>query len=220
MSDMEIIKLVFGIMLSIETIVLFILAYKLSYKYLIQEKRCSSQTKGVVNRYTAASRGDGIFLPVVFYTVNGKEYKVVGPEYKMYKKTTKKSLTSKNAMEFEENDQIFTTKRTVNSVVSVYRNPMRELYPLHSEIDVYYDPNNPKLAYVLRYCNKKWTFYALFISALFVLVMDLLILFVLSLLITVPPYHKPEPLNFLTILLTTTRKIKLTRLLNSPIAVE
>ena len=179
MDEIEIIKLVFGILLSIGTIVLFTLAYKQSYKYFIQEKRCSAKTKGIVKKYTLASRGDGIFLPVVFYTVNGKEYKVVGPEYKRYNIITKKSPFSKNEMEFEEKNQIFTIKRTVNSACGIYRNPMKILYPLYSEIDVYYDPNNPKLAYVLRYCNKKWTFYILFFAAVFTLVADLLILFIL-----------------------------------------
>jgi len=46
MSGIEIIKLVFGIMLSVGSIALFVLAYKLSYKYLVQEKRCSAKVKG------------------------------------------------------------------------------------------------------------------------------------------------------------------------------
>jgi hypothetical protein len=75
MSDIAIIKLVFGIMLSAGSVVLFTLTYKLFYKYLIQESRCTSKTRGTVKKYTAASRGNGVFLPVVFYNVNGKEYK-------------------------------------------------------------------------------------------------------------------------------------------------
>ena len=177
MSEIEIIKLVFGIMLSVGSIVLFVLAYKLSYKYLVQEKRCSSKVKGVVKRYTLASRGNGIFLPVVGYNVNGRGYRVVGPEYRGYKTVTRKSAVDENTMEFAEENQIFMIKRTANSVVGICRNPMRELYPLYSEVDVYYDPDNPKLAYVLRYCNKKWTFYCLFFGAVFVAVMDLAILF-------------------------------------------
>ena len=179
MNEIEIIKLVFGILLSVGSLVLFFLAYILSYKYLIQEKRCSSRTTGVVRRYTFASHGNGIFLPVVFYNVNGKEYKVVGPEYTLYKEITKKSLVNGDEMEFDGKGQAFTINRKVNSAVGIYRNPMKILYPLYSEIDVYYDPNNPKLAYVLRYCNKKWTFYLMFFAAVFVLITDLLILFAL-----------------------------------------
>ena len=179
MDEIAIIKLVFGIMLSIGTIVLFALAYILAYKYLVQEKRCLAQTKGIVRKYTLASRGNGIFLPVVYYYVKGKEYKVVGPEYKFYKTTTTKIPLSSNQIEFDAKSQIFTVKRTVNSVVGIYRNPMRTLFPISSEIDVYYDPNNPKLAYVLRYCNKKFLFYGLFFAAVFVLITDLLILYML-----------------------------------------
>jgi len=52
------------------------------------------------------------------------------------------------------------------------------MYPLNSEIDVYYDPNNPKLAYVLRYCNKKWAFWLTFLTAIVVLITDIGILLI------------------------------------------
>jgi len=52
---------------------------------------------------------------------------------------------------------------------------MEKIYPIGSEIDVYYDENNPKLAYVLRYCNRKWTFWLIFLSGLFTLVLDMAI---------------------------------------------
>ena len=88
MSETLIIEITFGILLSIGSFVLFILAFKLFYKYIIQEKRCTSKVKGIIKKYTLATRGgenSGIHLPVVHYIVNGKEYKVVGPEYKAYK---------------------------------------------------------------------------------------------------------------------------------------
>ena len=163
MSETLIIEITFGILLSIGSFVLFILAFKLFYKYIIQEKRCTSKVKGIIKKYTLATRGgenSGIHLPVVHYIVNGKEYKVVGPEYK-------------------EENQILKINRTSNSFAGVYNNPIEELYPINSEIDVYYDPSNPKLSYVLRYCNKKWLFYLTFCSALLTLVIDLLILFLL-----------------------------------------
>ena len=83
------------------------------------------------------------------------------------------------SMEYKEENQILKINRTSNSFAGVYNNPIEELYPINSEIDVYYDPSNPKLSYVLRYCNKKWLFYLTFCSALLTLVIDLLILFVL-----------------------------------------
>ena len=165
MSETLIIEITFGILLSIGSFVLFILAFKLFYKYIIQEKRCTSKVKGIIKKYTLATRGgenSGIHLPVVHYIVNGKEYKVVGPEYKAYKIIAKSSPFGKNEMENlnpEEKEklenQILKINRTSNSFAGVYNNPIEELYPINSEIDVYYDPSNPKLSYVLRYCNKK-----------------------------------------------------------------
>ena len=175
-------KIVFETLLSIGSIVLFILSFKLFYKYIIQEKRCTSKVKGIIKKYTLTTRGgenSGIHLPSVVYIVNGKEYKVVGPEYKAYKIITKNNPISKNEMEYKKENQMLEINRTSNSFVGVYNNPIEKLYPINSEIDVYYDSNNPKLSYVLRYCNKKWAFYLTFCSALLILIIDLLILLVL-----------------------------------------
>lgn len=180
MSEILIIKIVFGILLSIGSFVLFVLAFKLFYKYIIQEKRCTSKVKGIIKKYTLATRGgenSGIHLPIVYYNVDGKEYKVVGPEYKAYITISKNSPISKNKMEHKENNQVLKINRTSNTFIGIYKNPIEELYPINSKTDVYYDPNNPKLSYVLRYCNKKWTFYLTFCSALLILIIDLLILF-------------------------------------------
>lgn len=46
------------------------------------------------------------FIYLLFYVVNGKEYKVVGPEYKAYKIMTKNSPISKNEIEYKEGTQI------------------------------------------------------------------------------------------------------------------
>lgn len=82
-------------------------------------------------------------------------------------------------MEYKEENQVLTINRTINSFVGVYKKPIESLYPIYSDIDVYYDPKNPKLSYVLRYCNKKLLFYLTFCSALLILMVDLLILLVL-----------------------------------------
>ena len=50
MSETLIIEITFGILLSIGSFVLFILAFKLFYKYIIQEKRCTSKVKGIYNQ--------------------------------------------------------------------------------------------------------------------------------------------------------------------------
>ena len=77
---------------------------------------------------------------------------------------------------FEDEKQRLVIKRGTNSLVSVRENPMAKLYPKGSEIDVFYDPMNPKLAYVLRYCDLKWTFWLTFISGIVCLLINVLIL--------------------------------------------
>ena len=87
MSEIQITKLVFGIFLSVGSAVLLLIAFKLYYKYLIQEKKCTAKTVGTVVRYTLATRGGEnppVCLPVIAYTVNGKTYTIVGPEYRGY----------------------------------------------------------------------------------------------------------------------------------------
>ena len=163
MQEIQIIKIVFGIFLTIFSVVLFIIAFKIYYKYLIQEKRGGEHS--------------GVHLPIIYYIVNGKEYKVTGPEYKSYKTvTTSSPLESNSEGEYKEDErQRLIIKQKVNSFISIYKNPMEKIYPIGSEIDVYYDENNPKLAYVLRYCNRKWTFWLIFLSGLFTLVLDMAI---------------------------------------------
>lgn len=174
MTETMILKLVFGIFLSIGGIVLILLAYALGYKYLIQEKRCTCLTKGRVRRYTISRRGN-VHLPIVYYRVDGLEYHVTGPEYKAYITVTKRGPAAGNTVEYQEKNQVFKVSRTLNSFAGVYANPMEELYPLGSEVNVYYDPAKPKLAYVERYCNNKWLFWLMFLTGVGILVIGGLI---------------------------------------------
>ena len=182
MSETQITKLVFGIFLSVGSVVLLLIDSKLYCKYQVQEKKCTAKTFGTVVRYTWATRGgenSPVCLPVVAYTVNGKIYKVVDPEYRGCKIVTDSTPWSENHYSCCEKKQVLYINRSMNSMFGFSRNPMADLYPKQSTVDVYYRPDNPKLAYVLRYCNKKWAFWLTFISACAVLVTDLLTLIVL-----------------------------------------
>ena len=179
MSESEALKITFVLMHSLGSILLFFLAFKYFYGFLIQEKRCTAKTKGIVRKYSSTP-GNGIGLPKVYYSVDNKEYKVIGPRYKGFKQISTTTLMGNNDMEFEETkDQRFIVKRKLNSFISFKKNPMVVLFPKGSEIDVYYDPNNPKVSYVLRYCSLKWLFWLFFIAAVFLLLLAILEFFLL-----------------------------------------
>lgn len=180
MDEFMIFDIIFGSIFFIFALVLFILAFKLGWKYMIQEKRCTAKTTGTVVKYTFASRGSAVNLPVVQYEVAGKKYKVVGPEYKWYYTKTTSSLRNKATEQTYTTDiyaQNFHHSIKNNSMISFTKNPMAQLFPLFSQIDVYYDPDNPKLAYVLRYCNRKFLFWMTLVAGTVVLVAEVSILF-------------------------------------------
>ena len=175
MSEIEVVKIVFGILGTLGAIILFFISFKFYYPYLIQEKRCTIKTKGIVKKY-AANSADGYFSPKVYYTVDNREYKAIGPRYRFIIKKTGSSPFSENEMSFYETEkQDFVIYRKSNSQITINENPMATLYPKGSAIDVYYDPNNPKLSYVLRYCNLKFAFWLTFISAALLLIMEMLL---------------------------------------------
>lgn len=75
MSKTQIIKLVFGIFLSLGSAILLLIAFKLYDKYLVQEKKCIAKTVGMIVRYTLVTRGgekSPVCLPVVVCAVNEK----------------------------------------------------------------------------------------------------------------------------------------------------
>ena len=183
MSDIEIIKVSHGILWSISTVVLFFFSFKVFYKFLIQEKKCTAKTKGIVKRYISVFVGranSGVRLPVVYYYVNNKEYSVTGPLFKSYTHRRKTASTPQTNAEMEFYETAahgLIIKRNFFFIFPLGGNPMRILYPEGSLLDVYYDPLNPKLSYVVRYCGFKWLFWLLFITAMVTLLSDLFVLF-------------------------------------------
>lgn len=180
---MLVIKLIFGIFLALGALILFVIAFKFFYKYLLQESRCTKETSGEVISYTRTSKGfedSGIHLPIVSYTVNGQHYKVVGPEYKAYKTYSHRSPIAANTIKTSyEKNQVLYIDRSLNSHFGLIKNPLEEIYPIGSQVKVFYAADKPQLAYVERYCQKKWAFYLTFVTAICLLIIDLLIVILL-----------------------------------------
>ena len=152
-----------GIVLLIVSFVQFFLAYKLGWKYMIQEERCTSKTTGRIVGYSMVRQGESpLRLPKVEYETNQGTFKITGPEYRSIV-TSSFSSPFRKEQEVNYTTDVYSQKFRYhikrNSMMSVERNPMAVLFPVESEIDVFYDPYKPELAYALRYANKKWLFY-------------------------------------------------------------
>lgn len=118
-------------------------------------------------------------MPVIYYDVDGKIYKVIGPEYKGYIIKSISSPSMENKVECHEENGRLIININKNSIIGILKNPMEKLYPVGSKVEVYYSLENPKLSYVIRYCNKKSAFYITSIAATLILIIDILILIML-----------------------------------------
>lgn len=119
-------------------------------------KRCTERTEGVIIRYSYALY-NGISLPVVEYTVDGNQYKVVGPKFRSAILNTIStpfgSIVSDVKMDnFEDGEipQVLRYKIYRNSFISLTKSPLMERFPIGEKVTVYYDPKKPKHSYVER----------------------------------------------------------------------
>ena len=172
-------RLLIGLVLLSISILLFFLAYKIGWKYMLQEDRCTAKTTGRIVGYSMWRHGNSALrLPKVEYETNQGVFTMTGPEYR----SVIVSSVSTPFRKQQETDyttdiyaQSFRCHIRKNSLFSVEGNPMRELFPLGSEIDVFYDPYNPQLAYALRYANKKFVFYLLLFGGLLLLAASIIV---------------------------------------------
>lgn len=148
--------LLFGLMmLGFATFTYFMFDFFILSNYR-NAKRCTEKTEGVIIRYSYALY-NGISLPVVEYTVNGKQYKVLGPKFLYAISNTISSpvgsIVSDVKMDiFEDGEipQVLRYKIYRNSFISLNKSPLEEYFPVGSRVAVYYDPKKPKNSYVER----------------------------------------------------------------------
>ena len=152
------------------------------WKYMVQKKRCTDKTDGIVVGYSRrgyGGEGSCIHLPVVEYTVLQKQYRIIGPEYRAYVTKTTRLKAEKGAEHeytTEVRNQVFRESIRKSGFLDTVGNPMEKLFPQGSLIPVYYDPEKPKLAYVLRYCNCCYIFWMGLLTGLLLLGIDLFLI--------------------------------------------
>lgn len=163
-------------------VVMIVTGCRLGWKYMVQKKRCRQKADGIVVGYAKKIRSgenSQIRLPLVEYTVNGVQYRIVGPEYRAYMTKTVSAAKKKGAEHTYTTDVYRQTFKEIiyrGSFVTVVGNPMETLFPQGSHISVYYDPERPKLAYVLRYCNCRYIFWMPVLCGIALLVAEFLLI--------------------------------------------
>ena len=148
--------LLFGLMdLGFAVFTYFMFDYFILSNYK-NSKRCTERTEGIIIRYSYALY-NGISLPVVEYTVDGNQYKVVGPKFRSAILNTIStpfgSIVSDVKMDnFEDGEipQVLRYKIYRNSFISLTKSPLMERFPIGEKVTVYYDPKKPKHSYVER----------------------------------------------------------------------
>lgn len=160
--------------------VMILLGCRFGWKYMVQKKRCTEKAEGIVVGYTKRTRGgegSRLRLPIVEYTVEQKQYRIVGPEYRAYITKTSRRRAKKGAKQDFTTDvyrQTFRESIETSGFLDVVSNPMEELFPQGTQVPVFYDPEKPRLAYVLRYCNCRYMFWMPLLTGILLIVADIL----------------------------------------------
>lgn len=151
-----------GLYMLVWSIVILLVWYFLSYKKIKDKGKCTEKTVGKIIGYSKVLYND-IGLPVVEYSVGNISYKVVGPKFKATIVKTISTPFNKTESQIESNlttrdDLPDTLKLKVecNSNINITKSPLLDLYPIGSEVDVYYNPIKPKMAYVQRAVKPLW----------------------------------------------------------------
>ncbi len=159
------------------SIILFLIYYFLYYKKRNYVKECLIKTNGKIINYSKVLYNN-ISLPIVEYLVNGEKFTVVGPKFtaSTFKYSTKynEEIYISNLTDRENLPKVLKVvinpNLYVENSISSHKSPLSKLYPINSEAPVYYNPNNPKMAYVQRYINpsKLWNILLVFAILIFI----------------------------------------------------
>ena len=133
--------------LGMPAFILFLIGLFFIKKEKDRKNNCTGVVKGKVKRYTFWSN-EGIFFPIAEYEVNNTKY----TQRLRYTSIVFKSKPL-NAIQAEVVTDVSDTVLRVYRNTLISFNPMKESFPIGSEIDVYFNPKNPKKSYVLRYAK-------------------------------------------------------------------
>ena len=126
------------------------------------QARCSARATGKVVGVSNMKAMDYVHLLNVEYEAEGKTYRVAGPKFSSVRYSIVKTPHKKVMATFTSNLDGCTAETLptclkcrvdANSAVSIARTPLLDLFPVGTEVPVWYDPENPNTAYAFRWCR-------------------------------------------------------------------
>ena len=126
-------------------LILLILSLILKNKDKRMIEKCTLSTKGKVIKYTLWSN-NGIHFPIVEYVINDIKYN----QSLKYGWIINKS-SSFNGVKTEVENDILGENLVINSNTYISTNVLKEHFPVGTELDVFYNPQNPDKSYVMRF---------------------------------------------------------------------
>ena len=108
-------------------------------------KQCTLTTKGKVIKYTLWNN-NGVHFPIVEYIVNDTKYN----QRLKYGWIVNKS-SSFNKIKTEVENDVKEGNLVINSNAHISTNALKEHFPVGTELDVFYNSQNPDNSYVMRF---------------------------------------------------------------------
>ena len=137
------------------------LIFKSKDKKMIEQ--CSLKTKGKVIKYTLWNN-NGVHFPIVEYIVNYIKYN----QRLKYGWVINKS-SSFNKMNTEIESDALGENLVINSNTHISTNVLKEHFPIGTELDVFYNLENPVKSYVIRYVKNLAVKVLFFIGLFFII---------------------------------------------------
>lgn len=156
-------KISFFVIFLLIGLVLLILSliFKSKDKKMIEQ--CSLKTNGKVIKYTLWNN-NGVHFPIVEYIVNDIKYN----QRLKYGWIINKS-SSFNKINTEVESDVLGENLVINSNTHISTNVLKEYFPIGTELDVFYNLENPAKSYIIRFIKNPAVKVLFFIGLLFII---------------------------------------------------
>ena len=156
-------KISFFVIFMVLGLILLILSLIFRSKDKKMIKQCTLTTKGKVIKYTLWNN-NGIHFPIVEYLVNETKYN----QRLKYGLIINKS-SSFNRIKTEVENDVKEQNLVINSNTYISTNALKEHFPIGTELDVFYNPQNPNKSYVMRFVENPAVKVLFFVGLLFII---------------------------------------------------